>query len=183
MSQQKPVTIICIKVLNSHDQYKVSKAMEKVRSELAIRAKDPVVEELLVMLLNQANEDVHKFQESPKGIALKQRVAEEESGQVIGPELAKEKGQLLAQTVAEQPDLHMDMKDPPRQPAVTSEEIGMTCSGRKVQKPTKLLDEYANDKEYLGFVSNQSGKQRRQANDSESDFNNGADASSSLLTY
>lgn len=157
--------------------------MEKIRSELATRAKNPVVKELLVMLLNQANEDVRKFQESPKGIALKQRVAEEESGQVIGPELAEEKGQLLAQTVAEQPDLHMDMKDSLCQPAVTSEEIGMTRSGRKVQKPTKLLDEYANNEEYLAFVSNKSGKRRRQANDSESDFDDGADASSSLLTH
>ncbi len=66
MSQPKPVIIIHIKVLNSHDQYKDSKVMKKVRSELAIRAKNPVVEELLVMLLNQANEDVHKFQETRK---------------------------------------------------------------------------------------------------------------------
>ncbi|MCJ1479596.1 hypothetical protein MMC13_008282 [Lambiella insularis] len=45
------VQIIHYKCVNSHDEYKDSKSMEKVRAELASRAKSPKMRALLVKLL------------------------------------------------------------------------------------------------------------------------------------
>ncbi len=83
--------------------------MKKVRAELATRVNNLTIQQLLIQLLNSVNSDVQQIQQTPKAQTIKVKAHKEVSLQnVIAEEL---NDQLLAQTVHDSLNLHMNIKN------------------------------------------------------------------------
>jgi len=70
VSQKELVSITRLVTQNSHDQFRESKQIDKSVVDLATRAFSKEVRNLLVKILNEANEQVREAHESPLGKAL-----------------------------------------------------------------------------------------------------------------
>ena len=84
--------------------------MKKVCSELIIYTNNSVIQELLMQLLNDANEDVQKIQESLNAVVIQKKIAEETTVDVAEI-IDISDHQKLVQTVSEKLNLYMNIKN------------------------------------------------------------------------
>jgi hypothetical protein len=90
-----------VRVLNSFFPYRESYNVEKVKTELATRARDPPMRVLLVKLLNDANPNILQKQQSPLALNLLAKRSQ----------TSKSEDTDGAKTVNEKLDLRIDMKE------------------------------------------------------------------------
>ncbi len=179
MFQSLNVTIIWIKVLNNHDQYKNFKIIKKVQSELAIQTNNSIIKELLIMLLNAINENVHKIQDSSEAYALQEKLVNDISTNMLDHESDEDLRQVLTQTVAEISNLHMNMKNSSNQLEFFNQII-ITRFDHKILKSANIWDKYRQNENYADLLLNKQKKRKRQFNVSKSEYVSDADLNSSF---
>ncbi len=179
MFQSLNVTIIWIKVLNNHDQYKNFKIIKKVQSELAIQTNNSIIKELLIMLLNAINENVHKIQDSSEAYALQEKLVNDILTNMLDHESDEDLRQVLTQTVVEISNLHMNMKNSSNQLEFFNQII-ITRFDHKILKSANIWDKYRQNENYADLLSNKQKKRKRQFNVSKSEYVSDADLNSSF---
>ena len=70
VSQDRPVTIVRLLCLNSHDDWRESRQTDKALVEIAMRALDQDTNRFLLQLLNEANRDIKVVHESGRALEL-----------------------------------------------------------------------------------------------------------------
>ena len=145
--------------------------MKKIKAELATRVNDSTIQQLLIQLLNLINSDVQQIQQTLKAQVIKVKAHKKVSLQnVIVEEL---NDQLLAQTVHDSLNLHMNIKNGQN---ITDIIIAQTThSERTIKALKKLLKEYQKNDEYItAFIMSKSSehRKRKRSEASEADFVN-----------
>jgi len=143
--------------------------MKKMKAELTTRVNDSTIQQLLIQLLNSVNSDVQQIQQTFKAQAIKVKAHKKVSLQnVIAEEL---NDQLLAQTVHDSLNLHMNIKN--GQNIINIIIVKITHSERIIKALKKLLKEYQKDDEYVtAFIMSKSSehRKRKRSEVSEADF-------------
>ena len=143
--------------------------MKKMKEELATRVNDSTIQQLLIQLLNSVNSDVWWIQQTFKAQVIKVKAHKKVSLQnVIAEEL---NDQLLAQTVHDSLDLHMNIKNGQNITDIII--VQTTRSERIIKALKKLLKEYQKNDEYItAFIMSKSSKhrKRKRSEASEADF-------------
>ena len=108
VSQKYEVMVIRCKVLNSNDQYRDARQMDKAMMDMATRSWSPSIRKLLVDLLNEGNIEVEEAHASAAGKKILEDTKCSKAEMSNNPlSLKVEDGQILAQTVLEKNDLNV----------------------------------------------------------------------------
>ena len=102
--------VIRCKILNSHDQTRDSRQMDKAIMDMATRSWSPSIQSLLVYLLNEANGEVRAAHQSTAGRDMKFGGL---PGSVLDTQF--EDGQRLAGTVEDPFDIGQSKEGPSRE--------------------------------------------------------------------
>ncbi|KAL8646787.1 MAG: hypothetical protein Q9210_005931 [Variospora velana] len=143
VSQMWEVLVTRCKVLNTHDQFRDSRQTDKAIMDMAGRANDPRIRELLVRLLNESNWEVEAAHASQKGLELKAKIQRNEDPDFLTPyDLEMEDGQRLAARAADDMDLDTPAHADADRSGGGDEGTNAAAGGRRNrQAPKRLIDE------------------------------------------
>lgn len=109
VSQRYEVMVIRCKTLNSNDQNRDARQMDKAMMDMATRSWSPSIRKLPVDLLNEGNIEVEEAHGSAAGKKILEDTKSSKAGMSNNPlSLKVQDGQVLAQTVLEKDDLDVD---------------------------------------------------------------------------
>ena len=131
--------VIRCKTLNSNDQYRDARQMDKAMMDMATRSWSPSIRKLLVDLLNEGNTEVAEAHASAAGKKILEDTKYSKAGISNNPlNMKVQDGQVLAQTVQGKDDLDVD----PTWTAANNEtNNSLRRSGRARKQPSSIWDD------------------------------------------
>ena len=173
VSQREEVLVIRCKTLNSHDQTRDARQMDKAIMDMATRSWSDAIKQLLVDLLNEANNEVRAAHDSIQGQKLKGLKLEPDDSDDKGKglfDLEFDGEQELAQTVSDEYDIQNEDQ------VQAEEEEEPTRRQKRIRRQTQRL---INDRSFfgddfeLGSSAPSDSQETPAPSDSSFDSNNG----------